>query len=224
MAPRKDVEAWLAKTEAQRTKSIPSLKAVRLYRAGYGADVYQTLLVLADAKVEKLKGAPMRELQGQLTDHTWGMLRRRTLGVWYPDEFAEDLNLPTYERIEEVNEQYIWETASAASTDTDSQAFQDAESEVQGELYRQWKGAIEAAATTVAEIIACTVVTRNADAGELVVMEQAGWDAAAMHGFNGQDWPERGHESLKEYVLFYFDEQMPAFSKADIRRVYDRAF
>lgn len=231
--------------EQFRTKSIPSARALTLYQGVWSRDNYGTLSVLVDAKLNKVKGDEMRALQAQLNDHHWEQLRRRTQGIWYPDDFAERLRLPSFDRIEEVNDQYIHESARQAANEAqdleldeddgdprdlyDTDAYRNAEEAVRNGLYQEWATAVVSATDTAlarSQLDPNLSTVGDPRTGRLTIGgDGVDWGAAAKRGEADEEWSEHTDKaSAKEYVLWCLDEHFVGFNEHDIRRVYEQAF
>jgi hypothetical protein len=72
---------------------------------------------------------------------------------FYVSDIAQMLDIPDWDKIEDMNQEYIWESRASSARKTSDDDFDErrmkAEQEVSDELYQRWYNAVESAANSL---------------------------------------------------------------------------
>lgn len=108
---------------------------------------------------------------------------QRSTGVVNIDQLAAMFGLPSWDKIEEMNQDYIWESARGAETE---EAQQKAEEEASAELYNKWHDAVESAAENLFGLHGLDLVAKGKGdrAYEYKIEPKQSWQDAARQIVN----------------------------------------
>lgn len=200
-------------------RALSWIRAAEMDAVSVLVDVKESRKPITSATIALVKEVP---------DATWDLLRQFD-GVYNMDELADLLELPSWERVSELNSDAIYQNARAMAADNDEE-FYEAEQEAEGEIWKQWRTGVMGVVGWAAEDLGLEPCTAETNNEYLILFRPAfiGRDAGPWSDVPGwknrHDYVVMNGMTPRDFVLFNLRDWLRNFRGTRARVRYEQAF